>query len=45
MITRKRLHEVEMELVGFCDDIDIDRKEMREIIIDKFTDLMSEVKE
>ena len=45
MITIKKLHETEMDLVRFCDDIDIDRREMRKIIIDKFTNLMSELRD
>ena len=39
MITKKRLHEVEMDLVNLCEDNDV----MKEIIINKFTNLMSEV--
>ena len=39
MITKKRLHEVEMDLVNLCADNDV----MKEIIINKFTELMSEV--
>jgi hypothetical protein len=39
MITKKRLHEVEMDLVNLCEDNDV----MKEIIINKFTELMSEV--
>jgi hypothetical protein len=45
MITRKYLHQIEMELVNLCEDIDVDRKDMRKIIIDKFTNLISEVAE
>jgi hypothetical protein len=45
MITKKRLHKTEMELVELCDNIDVDRRDMRKIIIDKFTDLMGEEKE
>jgi hypothetical protein len=39
MITKKRLHEVEMELVNSCEDNEV----MKDIIINKFTNLMSEV--
>ena len=39
-ITRKYLHEIEMELVNLCEDNTV----MREAIINKFTDLMNEVK-
>jgi|GEM_PF-6874468 len=39
MITKKRLHDIEMELVNACEDNDV----MKEIIISKFTDLISEV--
>ena len=39
MITKKRLHEIEMELVYLCKDNEV----MKEAIINKFTDLMSEV--
>lgn len=38
MITKKRLHQLEMELVNSCEDNEV----MKEIIITKFTDLMSE---
>ena len=40
-ITRKYLHRIEMELVDLCEDNEV----MKEAIIDKFTNLMSGVKE
>ena len=40
-ITKKYLHKIEMELVNLCED----NETMREAIINKFTNLMSEVKE
>ena len=39
MITRKILHEVEMDLVYLCEENKLTRK----MIIDHFTDLMTEV--
>jgi hypothetical protein len=39
MINKKRLHEIEMELVNLCEDNEV----MKEVIINKFTDLMTEV--
>ena len=43
MITKKELHKVEMELVNSCENSDVSRNMMREVIINKFTDLMCEV--
>jgi hypothetical protein len=53
VLTKADLHKVEMELVSLCDDLEERRglkedgfnpKEiMKEVIITKFTDLMSEV--
>jgi len=40
-LTRKYLHKIEMELVNLCEDNEV----MKEAIIDKFTNLMDEVKE
>ena len=39
MITRKELHQIEMELVNLCEDNEV----MKETIINKFTDLMQKV--
>lgn len=38
-ITRNYLHKIEMELVNLCED----NENIKEAIISKFTDLMSEV--
>lgn len=38
MITRQKLHKVEMELVNLCEDNEV----MKEAIINSFTDLMSD---
>ena len=46
MLDKKRLHEVEMELIYLCDNFikqNEDIAEIKETIINKFTDLMSEV--
>jgi hypothetical protein len=47
-MNRKTLHKIEMELVSICDDF-IEQDEtvqtIKEAIISKFTDLMSEVEE
>ena len=40
MITRKELHNIEMELVALCEDNEI----MKEAIINKFTNLMGGLK-
>ena len=44
MITKKELHEAEMYLVSSCENLDIDRFEMKDIIINKFTDLIAKAK-
>ncbi len=46
MIDRNRLHKAEMRLIGLCDDFVIQNEEVtmiKKVIIDVFTDLMSEV--
>jgi len=40
-ITKEYLHKIEMELVDLCEDNEV----MKEAIINKFTDLMSKIKE
>ena len=39
MITKKELHEIEMDLVNLCEDNEV----MKEAIINHFTDLMSKI--
>ena len=46
MLDKKKLHKTEMELVYLCDDFIIQNEnitEIKEAIINKFTNLMSEV--
>jgi len=47
-LTKKELHKIEMELVNLCED-EIEQTEfhnkIKEAIINKFTDLMSKIKE
>jgi len=40
-LTKKYLHQIERELINLCEDNEI----MKEAIINRFTDLMSKVKE
>lgn len=40
MITRQKLHKIEMDLVNMCEDNEV----MKEEIINYFTDLMDEIK-
>ena len=46
MITKKYLHEIEMELVNMCNNFDgiiINEISIKNEIINKFTDLISKV--
>jgi hypothetical protein len=43
MLNKEKLHKVEMELVRYCENTDVSMEMMREVILNKFTDLMSEV--
>jgi len=45
MINKSILHKAEMELLTYCDNADVNRRMMREVIINKFTDLIDEAEE
>jgi len=44
-MNKEQLHRIEMELVASCENPDVDRMMMKEVIITKFTNLISEAKD